>query len=195
MLQDEYFRNYCVVIVGDMLVGKTDIINRLLGKGYKCLIDVGQYSEKRIINTEEKGEFLISYNECPSGKSYEIHNENLYKIVEAFIITFDISDEDSFNNIDKYINLIKQKALKVSFIALVGNKIDLINKMKINDEDIFKKSEEIKKIFYGKRVIFRTISAKTNDGINELEIEIIEQAKKKLKKEKEKSEYSGFEVI
>lgn len=195
MLQDEYFRNYCVVLVGDMLVGKTDIINRLLGKGYKGLIDVGEYSEKKIIKTEENGEFLISYNECPGGKSYEIKNENLYKIGEAFIITFDISDKDSFINIDKYINLIKQKSLKVSFIALVGNKIDLINKMKIDDEDIFKKSEEIKKIFYGKKVIFRTISAKTNDGINELEIDIIEEAKKKLKKEKEKPEFSGFEVI
>ncbi len=195
MIQNEYFRNFSVVITGDTLVGKTDILNRLLGKGYKGLIEVGEYSEKRIIDTKTNGKLLISYSKCPSGESYEKYNENLYKFGEGFIIVFDITDKSTFDCIDKYVNLIKEKSDKVSFIALIGNKIDLMNKMKINDDDIYQKTQEIKKLFPSKKVFFRTISAKSGDGIEELEIDIIEEAKKKLKREKEEREYQGFEVI
>ena len=195
MIQNEYFRNFSVVITGDTLVGKTDILNRLLGKGYKGLIEVGEYSEKRIIDTKTNGKILISYSKCPSGESYEKYNENLYKFGEGFIIVFDITDKSTFDCIDKYVNLIKEKSDKVSFIALIGNKIDLMNKMKINDDDIYQKTQEIKKLFPSKKVFFRTISAKSGDGIEELEIDIIEEAKKKLKREKEEREYQGFEVI
>lgn len=195
MIQNEYFRNFSVVITGDTLVGKTDILNRLLGKGYKGLIEVGEYSEKRIIDTKTNGKLLISYSKCPSGESYEKYNENLYKFGEGFIIVFDITDKSTFDCIDKYVNLIKEKSNKVSLIALIGNKIDLMNKMKINDDDIYQKTQEIKKLFPSKKVFFRTISAKSGDGIEELEIDIIEEAKKKLKREKEEREYQGFEVI
>ena len=195
MIQNEYFRNFSVVITGDTLVGKTDILNRLLGKGYKGLIEVGEYSEKRIIDTKTNGKILISYSKCPSGESYDKYNENLYKFGEGFIIVFDITDKSTFDCIDKYVNLIKEKSDKVSFIALIGNKIDLMNKMKINDDDIYQKTQEIKKLFPSKKVFFRTISAKSGDGIEELEIDIIEEAKKKLKREKEEREYQGFEVI
>ena len=195
MIQNEYFRNFSVVITGDTLVGKTDILNRLLGKGYKGLIEVGEYSEKRIIDTKTNGKLLISYSKCPSGESYDKYNENLYKFGEGFIIVFDITDKSTFDCIDKYVNLIKEKSDKVSFIALIGNKIDLMNKMKINDDDIYQKTQEIKKLFPSKKVFFRTISAKSGDGIEELEIDIIEEAKKKLKREKEEREYQGFEVI
>ena len=195
MIENEYFRNFSVVITGDTLVGKTDILNRLLGKGYKGLIEVGEYSEKKIIDTKTNGKLLITYNKCPSGESYEKYNENLYKYGEGFIIVFDITDKNTFDSIDKYINLIKEKSEKFSLIALIGNKIDLMNKMKINDDEMFQKSQEIKKLFPDKRVIFRTISAKRGDGIEELEIDIIEEAKKKLKREKEEREYQGFEVI
>ena len=195
MIQNEYFRNFSVVITGDTLVGKTDILNRLLGKGYNGLIEVGEYSEKRIIDTKTNGKLLISYSKCPSGESYDKYNENLYKFGEGFIIVFDITDKSTFDCIDKYINLIKEKSDKVSLIALIGNKIDLMNKMKINDDDIYQKTQEIKKLFPSKKVFFRTISAKSGDGIEELEIDIIEEAKKKLKREKEEREYQGFEVI
>ena len=195
MIENEYFRNFSVVITGDTLVGKTDILNRLLGKGYKGLIEVGEYSEKRIIDTKTNGKILISYSKCPSGESYDKYNENLYKFGEGFIIVFDITDKSTFDCIDKYVNLIKEKSDKVSFIALIGNKIDLMNKMKINDDDIYQKTQEIKKLFPSKKVFFRTISAKSGDGIEELEIDIIEEAKKKLKREKEEREYQGFEVI
>ena len=178
MIQNEYFRNFSVVITGDTLVGKTDILNRLLGKGYKGLIEVGEYSEKRIIDTKTNGKILISYSKCPSGESYDKYNENLYKFGEGFIIVFDITDKSTFDCIDKYVNLIKEKSDKVSFIALIGNKIDLMNKMKINDDDIYQKTQEIKKLFPSKKVFFRTISAKSGDGIEELEIDIIEEAKK-----------------
>ena len=194
-IQNQYFRNFTVVITGDTLVGKTDIVNRLLGKGYKGVIEVGEYSEKRIIDTKTDGELLISYNKCPSGESYVKYNENLYKYGEGFIIVFDITDKNTFDSIDKYVNLIKEKSEKFSLIALIGNKIDLMNKMKINDDEMFQKSQEIKKLFPDKKVIFRTISAKSGDGIEELEIDIIEEAKKKLKREKEEREYQGFEVI
>ena len=195
MIQNEYFRNFSVVITGDTLVGKTDILNRLLGKGYKGLIEVGEYSEKRIIDTKTNGKLLISYSKCPSGESYDKYNENLYKFGEGFIIVFDITDKSTFDCIDKYVNLIKEKSNIVSLIALIGNKIDLMNKMKINDDDIYQKTQEIKKLFPSKKVFFRTISAKSGDGIEELEIDIIEEAKKKLKREKEEREYQGFEVI
>jgi GTPase SAR1 family protein len=131
MIQNEYFRNFSVVITGDTLVGKTDILNRLLGKGYKGLIEVGEYSEKRIIDTKTNGKLLISYSKCPSGESYEKYNENLYKFGEGFIIVFDITDKSTFDCIDKYVNLIKEKSDKFSLIALIRNKIDSLNKIKI----------------------------------------------------------------
>jgi GTPase SAR1 family protein len=81
-------------------------------------------------------------------------------------------------------------------IGLIGTKIDLIDKMVINDEMLNNKVEEIKKIFPKSKVICRTVSSKTNDGIQELLLDIVCIANIKIKNLYIGNEdYEGFELV
>ena len=60
-------------------------------------------------------------------------NKNLFQRVQGIILMYDISEPKSFNNLDKWMKLIRELASELPLI-LIGNKIDLIEERKISKE-------------------------------------------------------------
>lgn len=60
---------------------------------------------------------------------------NYYRKADGVIILFDVTRKDSFDNLEKWIASLKEKVEETIPIVIVGNKIDLPNKV-VTDEMI-----------------------------------------------------------
>lgn len=61
----------------------------------------------------------------------------------GILVAYDITDPNSFNNIERWMTNIKEHADKDVDIGLVANKCDLEEKRKISKEQGQKKTEEV----------------------------------------------------
>lgn len=83
----------------------------------------------------------------------------------AAILIFDVTNRDSFKNINNWLNDLIKVAGKIPFI-LVGNKIDLVEEIKVTSDEGEKLATQIKAIN------FYETSAKTGQNVNEIFEEI-----------------------
>ena len=79
---------------------------------------------------------------------------------DGFIIVYDISNIDSFDRLDYWIDEIKTNSQEITKMVLVGNKCDIIEERKIPKED----GQEFAK---NKKIKFFEVSAKEGININE----------------------------
>ena len=186
-----------VLLIGDSLTGKSEILNRFLEKNYNGCLMAGTNFEIKTVSQGTNDKIKLYFIDCAGQDKFKSFNQNYYRDSDIILIVFDITNKDSFNNIEnKYIKIIKREIGNPLMIGLIGTKIDLIDKMVINDEMLNNKVEEIKKIFPKSKVICRTVSSKTNDGIQELLLDIICIANIKIKNLYIGNEdYEGFELV
>lgn len=149
------------VIIGDGGVGKTSLIVRHVDKkfdeAYKPTLGF-DISLKTISLEDSSAEILI----------WDIGGQAIFKdIRESYLegshccfLVFDLTNRESFDNVENWLNELKQFAGDIPFV-LIGNKRDLKNKRKVTKEDVEAKAEEIGALTY-----FET-SAKTGEGVDE----------------------------
>ena len=82
----------------------------------------------------------------------------------GLFIVYDITNKESYNNKDKWINLIKQyinnkNIRKNPIIILLGNKADLLDERQVSVEDITQRAQQY-------QIDFFEISALNGDKIN-----------------------------
>jgi hypothetical protein len=111
-----------------------------------------------------------------------------YHLAEGFFIVFDLTNENSLNSIQYWIDSIKEHSNESKFIIL-GNKDDLKDK-KMSDEVINDELDKIKQSENNKNIIYLKTSAKKNKNIIEAfhaMIDLIEN-KNSIPKEEEKEQ-------
>lgn len=134
---------YRLILVGDTMVGKTQIINRYINDLFQeeyfptFSIDFKIKTQKingrtiniHCIDTEGSSEFYIDTGTLFIQKA------------DAFIYVFDISSRESFNNLNIIRNKIKstlynlEKIISEKIVYLVGNKCDLGMYRQINETE------------------------------------------------------------
>ena len=62
----------------------------------------------------------------------------------GILVAYDITDQTSFNNIDRWMGNIKEHADKDVDIGIVGNKCDLEDKRRISKEQGKQKTDEVR---------------------------------------------------
>lgn len=117
-----------LAIVGDGSVGKSTIIASFKEDGfkkvYKQTVGVDFY-EKRI---KVRGNFLCSLKVWDVG-GQSINSRNLPSYVghsDVIILAYDVTNEQSFSNLDDWMNKIGKLAKPTAIVFLIGNKVDLI---------------------------------------------------------------------
>ncbi|RMG31058.1 MAG: GTP-binding protein [Methanobacteriota archaeon] len=117
----ESFR-FKVVLLGDARVGKTSIKNRVMGKGYnqKYFMTVGvDFSLK-----EMKGHSLLIWD-LAGQKGFDQIRSNYYKGAKGAVLVYDITMRESFDNLARWIEEMKNHSEGNVPIILAGNKVDL----------------------------------------------------------------------
>lgn len=94
-----------------------------------------------------------------------------YRGASAAIVVYDITNKQSFDVMQIWIDELYSRAEASIVLAIAGNKIDLEEDRMVTQEDVEEYMEELRK---DKKItpIFREVSAKTNEGLQELEVEI-----------------------
>ena len=147
--------------MGDTIVGKTAIINYILGQEFTedmmtSLANI--YETKFKLKNNEEIKLIIFDN--GGQERFRSNTFNFMKSVHGIILTFDFTSRNSFDNLTDWLDQIKEN-LNNPLIVLFGNKVDM-------DRDKWEvTSEEIRDFAKKIGIAYFETSAKKGQGINE----------------------------
>ena len=189
---------YKVVLIGETGVGKTCIINRFIHNNF----DPGTISSLsgQFVTKEmkfSKGQTVpLQIWDTAGQEKYRSMAKIFYRDAKAIIMVYDITNENSYNQLKEYwLGQIKEHGSKDVLIAIAANKSDLIEQIKVKNEEGEKFAEEIGAKFIltsaqnanGIQNLFESIARKILDP--SFAFSVSEQKKKEdYEKEKEKAE-------
>lgn len=151
--------NFKTIFLGDRNAGKSALVNRLTKKQFTSSPDV----------TLEITTSMSTYQKHIVKNRFFVFPENINKVLylsyitnpeaDAVVLVFDLTNQDSFNNLNKYLAYIKEVSPRSSLL-LVGTKSDRINEQIVSQVDIMRFQKEHK-------VKYLATSAKNNTNVSE----------------------------
>ncbi|KAL4492911.1 hypothetical protein ABPG72_020690 [Tetrahymena utriculariae] len=169
-----------VVLLGNIAVGKTAITQRfkqgIFDPAHQATLGAA-YIEKNI-TLQDNSVLSLHIWDTAGDERYRSILSMFYRDSQAAILVYDVTDADSFNSLQLWINELEDKAkTEGMIIALVGNKIDSPYEMvKVTTQ----KAEQFAR---EKNFLFTECSAKTGEGIDRIFNMIVEELIKKKKSE------------
>ena len=162
--------SYYIAVLGDCNVGKSELIRKYINPEDNDMNDslIGiDVLEKKIGNNE-----ILKIIETSGQERDKKITNIIYKNAIAYIIVFDMNNEESYNNIKLWLDLIENNAHKIDpIIYIVGIENDEGNTN-------VKKKEDIEVFLWGynkiKKIDYEIINTKTNKNINKVFEGIIE---------------------
>ena len=134
-----------IILLGESGVGKTNLIQVALDQPFqkeKISTLISSYYESEIIIQNKK--YVYTLWDTAGQEVYRSLNKSFIKDSKIVILVFAINNRKSFEEIDYWINSVKESLEENKYImALVANKSDLIEEQEVPDEEIMKKGEEL----------------------------------------------------
>ena len=159
---NDSFLLFKIVIIGNSNVGKTRILNSYALKEYqfknntKSTIGINFVS----VRVKIKGDFVnFQIWDTAGEERYRSIIMNYFKKAKGALIVYDITNDESFNQIDFWFKELKNQT--DAEIILVGNKLDLSEERKIDYSTGKAKAKSCNASFF-------EVSAKNKENINEV---------------------------
>ncbi len=152
---------YKILLLGDSTVGKTCFLLRYMDETFidSHMATIGlDYRLKTMILGEQKIVKVQLWDTAGQDKFRAI-TRNYYKGANGIILIYDVTNINTYENIKKWLNEIKEEISDKVSIILIGNKIDNENQRKITKEQGEKLANEV-------NIPFFETSAKTGEGID-----------------------------
>ena len=149
-----------IIFIGDVSVGKTSIINVLMGQKfnneYEASIGVDFFSK----TIKYKGKTIkLQIWDSAGQEKFRSLIPNYIRGSSLVFIVYDISSRKSFESLQNWIDFVNN--IENSNIVILGNKIDLDNKREVTTEEGQKFCEE-------KNYEFFEVSAKEDNNLNNM---------------------------
>ena len=162
----EDVRNCKVVLLGESGVGKTSIISRFINDTFEegLVTTTGaSYAGKDMVFKDYQNQVIrFEIWDTAGQEKYRALAQIFYKDAAIAILVYDITSEESFEEIQKYwYTQLKESASKDIVIGLAANKCDLIDDEKVSEERAREFAKEI-------GAVFKLTSACKSIGIEEL---------------------------
>ena len=136
------------IIVGDSGVGKSNIILRFTHNEFRELTaTLGVAYDKKQLKYNNK-EYLIQVWDTAGQENFKSVTRGYYKGSAVALIVYDITDEVTFTNAEKWISDCKDNAPNSALLVLIGNKSDLEEKRVISKDKGKNLAEENDMIFF-----------------------------------------------
>jgi len=121
-----------LVLVGDSGVGKTNLLNRFSKNRFDpnsrntigvdfCAVDL-QIKDKKV---------RVQFWDTAGQEKYRAISSAYYKNAHGAIIVYDITSRETFENVDNWINELKEHCDKNVKVVIVGNKNDLTEERQV----------------------------------------------------------------
>ncbi|MHA2346674.1 MAG: Rab family GTPase [Candidatus Hodarchaeales archaeon] len=164
--------NFKIVVLGDGGVGKTAIIQHLLGKEFTSsyLLTIGADISTYKLNHEGKTLSLQIWD-LAGQERFDIVRNLYYSGARAAILVFDLTRPESFQNLEKWMADLFLHAGKKIPIILLGNKSDLKGEEFEDDKSVNSLLEKIDKLYDDEyennmlKVPYLRTSAQTGENI------------------------------
>ena len=171
----DYLLKY--IIIGDVNVGKTNLLLRYahgqFRSDYNVTVGVEFGAKNEIIGDKI---YRIQVYDTAGAENFRSITRTYYKSSVCAIIVYDITNRESFNNVNVWVEDCKNETAKTIQIVLVGNKTDLEDKRQVDTEEGEQLAEK-----YG--ILFKETSAKTGENVNEILHMSAEEIAKKIEQD------------
>ena len=163
-IKEDYFdEKIKIMIIGETKVGKTSLISRYCkgdfsGGEYLSTIGIDFQIKNLKINSKK---IRLQIWDTAGEERFRNIAKNYFQSSDGFLVVYDISNIESFETLDYWIEEIKSNSQELSQVILVGNKCDIIDERKIKTDDgkAYAKKKNIK---------FFEVSAKEGTNVNQV---------------------------
>ena len=155
-----------VTLLGDANTGKSSIIQRFISNSFQDHSDptIGATFLSKVLDFDRKS-IKLSIWDTAGQERYNSLAASYSRDSRAILIIYDITNRDSFLNLNKWYASIKDHLLPDVIIAIIGNKEDLVDKEAITLLEAQEYAQSI-------NALYMRASAKLGSGIKELFIEV-----------------------
>ena len=172
-IETKYDHLYKIIIIGDTSVGKTALLSKYL-KGIfptSPLSTVATEFATKIIQIKEGGYIKAQIWDTAGEEKYKSITYHHYKKSVGGFIVYDITKRSTFENVKNWYNDLIYKAEKGCIIALIGNKLDLVEK---NGKKREVSKEEAQSYAEDNHMLFYETSAYNGNNINDIFEELMQ---------------------
>jgi len=158
---NDNFINFKVLIIGNSGVGKNEILRRALNKGFdeNYPAEIGlEFLIMHFIVNDFKMKLQI-WDTCGQ-ELYSSLVQGFYRNSSLALLVYDISDKKSFEGLDIYLEIIREKTDPDMPIFIIGNNCDLERQVTFDEAKEFSVSRKVK--------YFIECSAKTGYNIEKI---------------------------
>ena len=137
------------VLIGDKKVGKTTLAERYINnkviQQYIETIGIEIYPANTTINNKN---FNIIIIDTPNNKQFRNIINNEYELANYAFIIFDITNRDSFNSVNDWINHCRSSGNENMDLILIGNKSDLDQNRTVTRKEAIKLASDNNMRYY-----------------------------------------------
>ena len=169
----KYDHLYKIIIIGDTCVGKTAILSKYLKGVFPTspLSTVATEFATKIIQIKEGGYIKAQIWDTAGEEKYKSITFHHYKKSVGGLIVYDITKRSSFDNVKNWYNDLISLGEKGCIIALVGNKLDLVERNERKREVSY---EEAQAYAEDNHMLFFETSAYNGNNINDIFEELLQ---------------------
>ena len=148
-----------LLIVGDSSVGKSNFIYRFIENKFcqSYMTTTGIDLKTGNIDIKNK-KIRVQLWDTAGQEKYRAITKNLFLKVQGVLIIYDITNENSFQNLKLWMNTIKEECDHME-ILLIGNKSDLEEQRKVKKDEAIAFAQE-------EKIEYMETSSKTGENIH-----------------------------
>ena len=134
--EEEYDCIYKIILIGDSLVGKSNILSRFVTGTFclECKTTVGVEFSSKIVSLG-KLRVMAQIWDTAGQEKFRSITKAYYKGAAGAVIIYDITNKDSFKSIEKWVKELKEHADSNVIMMLAGNKLDLESQRQVDTEE------------------------------------------------------------
>jgi len=169
----QYNHLYKIIIIGDTSVGKTALLSKYLKGVFPTspLSTVATEFATKIIQIKEGGYIKAQIWDTAGQEKYKSITFHHYKKSVGGLIVYDITKRSSYDNVKNWYNDLTTLGEKGCIIALVGNKLDLIER---NERKREVSKSEAQAYADENHMLFFETSAYNGNNINDIFEELLQ---------------------